>query len=269
MTVVLSRLKDTYSKGVHERARAIELSETEEEAISNMFHEMTDNHLLERITRRWARRYNKEDEDILAATKELKRDATQYVRNPNKYKEQYKVAEQAFLQGKWVYMGQPVDWDKIPEEEVKRRQEAIAVIGKADAKKDEIRYVPYQGPENEMDDLIMAEIYAKRTPKRKLKTGFGRSQKKQIKGNDEEMQDFVEEEMHEFDREEMQEVEEEDDEIKDYSAVYKPESTGNRRAHSRTGSSEGSQGEWKPEPKAKRVKRQTTRQRKRQTKTKV
>jgi hypothetical protein len=73
---------------------------------------------------------------------------TFYVRRPDLYKEEYMVAERAFKEGGWVYMGQVVHWTTIPEDEVKRPQRAIVKRAKNDAIMDGIEYVPDAGLEH-------------------------------------------------------------------------------------------------------------------------
>lgn len=106
-----------------------------------MFQEMNGNYLLERLTRRWAKNYDKPVSDILEATEDLKRDATFYVRRPDLYKEEYKVAERAFFEGGWVYMGQVVHWFEIPEDKLRLSRKAVAKRAKHDARMDGIEYV--------------------------------------------------------------------------------------------------------------------------------
>jgi hypothetical protein len=144
MNLTLSRLKG--SRTLSKRAKATIKASTDEQAIiDEMFQQMTGNHLLESLTLEWARRCGKSDLQILQATERLKRDATFYVRRPDLYKEEYKVAERAFQEGGWVYMGEVVHWTKIPEDEMKRSQRAIVKRAINDADMDGTEYVPDPG----------------------------------------------------------------------------------------------------------------------------
>ena len=142
MTVTLSRLPLKEPTGANQQILvAMRASIAELEAIRAMFQEMNGNYLLERLTRRWAKNYDKPVSDILEATEDLKRDATFYVRRPDLYKEEYKVAERAFFEGGWVYMGQVVHWFEIPEDELRLSRKAVAKRAKHDARMDGIEYV--------------------------------------------------------------------------------------------------------------------------------
>jgi hypothetical protein len=147
MTLAISRLNP--SRAVNKRIpSSTKVSTDEQDTLRTMFHEMAGNHLLQKLTLRWAKNYHKPAKDILEATEHLKRDATFYVRRPDLYKEEFRVADQAFEEGGWVYMGQVVHWEEIPEEELKRAREAIIKRAKNDAEMDGIEYVPDPGMED-------------------------------------------------------------------------------------------------------------------------
>lgn len=151
MVMTLFRLKGLQALGKRIKTMA-KPSDYEQTVIDTMFDEISQSPLLERLTLEWARYHDKPTLQIFAATDVLKRDATFYVRRPMLYKEEYKVAEEAFNTGGWVYMGKVVHWEKIPEEEVKRSKKVMAKRAKMDAMIDDIEYVPDPGMEDVQSD---------------------------------------------------------------------------------------------------------------------
>ena len=156
MTLTLSKLRGPQT--LKRRAKTtIKVSADEQSSIDLVFQEISGNQLLKLMTLEWAHQCRKSDRQIIEATDRLKRDATFYVRRPDLYKEEFRVAERAFKEGGWVYKGHVVHWKKIPEEELKRSQNAIAKRAKHDAELVGIEYIPdpsFEQVESESEEQV-------------------------------------------------------------------------------------------------------------------
>ena len=111
MAVILARL---YHDHPNRFGSSIGITREEKKSIEVILSKIRGNDLLAKMTTEWASHYDKNDLLILKATKDLKREATNFVIKPKLYRVEYELAEEAFEQGGFVYNGEVVFWDDMP-----------------------------------------------------------------------------------------------------------------------------------------------------------